>query len=190
MLIMGPSGVGKSTFLNLLTGVLPLQQGDIRVKGCSYQGLSRRQLDRIRADHFGIIFQTLNLIPYLSGRDNAALGVQFSTHRRQRVGHLDQAINSLGVALGLTAKNLDSRATNLSIGQQQRIAMMRALLGRPALIIADEPTSALDPKSTQRFLDTLFDQLDGSEQAVLMVSHDERLIPHFDQVVELKDSTP
>lgn len=190
VLLVGPSGSGKSTLLNLITGVLPVQAGSISLLSESYQGSSRRRLDRLRADHMGVIFQTLNLIPYLSAEANAGLGVRFSMTRQERIASLKSEIARLGQTLGLSATHLQAKAKDLSIGQQQRVAAIRALLGTPELIIADEPTSALDPKATDAFLNALFASVDGAQQGVLMVSHDPRLRSQFDRVIDLEALQP
>lgn len=187
VLVMGPSGSGKSTFLNLVSGVVPVQQGQIELLGQSYSSLSRRQLDRLRADHMGVIFQTLNLIPYLSGYENARVGVRFSGSRSARCPNLKTEIERIATALGLTPELLSKKADHLSIGQQQRIAVIRALLGQPELIIADEPTSALDPIATERFIRELLETLNKQTQSVLMVSHNLALAPFFDRVVEFTE---
>lgn len=186
ILIMGPSGCGKSTLLSLISGALPLQSGDITLTGTTYRMLRGTALDRMRADHLGVIFQTLNLIPYLTGYQNAALGLQFSAIRRRRVLKPSDEIHRLARALGLSQQHLDSQARALSIGQQQRIAVIRALLGRPELILADEPTSALDPKSTERFIQELLGSFDPSTQGMILVSHNPALQPFFDRVIKLK----
>lgn len=187
ILIMGPSGCGKSTFLNLISGVLPLQSGEIELNGTAYSGLKPSALDTIRADHLGVIFQTLNLIPYLTGAENAALGLRFSKQRQARVDNTAAEIHRLAIALGLTAHQLAAKASHLSIGQQQRIAVIRALLGRPELILADEPTSALDPIATERFMQEMLGSFDPSTQAVLLVSHNPALSPFFDRVIEFQE---
>ncbi len=189
VLLVGPSGAGKSTLLNLITGVLPVQTGSICLLAQSYRGALRKGLDRLRADHMGVIFQTLNLIPYLSAEANAGLGVRFSKTRQKHIVNLESEIARLGQTLGLSATHLQAKAKDLSIGQQQRVAVIRALLGTPELIIADEPTSALDPQSTDAFIDELFTSLDTTTQGVLMVSHDPSLRERFDRVIEL-EATP
>lgn len=186
ILVTGPSGIGKSTLLNLVTGVQTLQQGTIELLGNNYSKLSTRQLDDLRANHMGIIFQSLNLIPYLNGFENAQLGVLFSKKRSVEAANLRQEIERIGRQLGMNEELLKKPAKHLSIGQQQRVAAIRALLGKPELIIADEPTSALDGETSDRFMTELIESLDPSTQAVLMVSHDPRLVPFFDRVVELK----
>jgi putative ABC transport system ATP-binding protein len=185
IIVVGPSGSGKSTFLNLLSGVLPIQTGSIRLLGNSYRDLSPIQLDTVRANHIGIIFQSLNLIPYLSGFDNAFLGLEFSKARRTKVEDRASAAALLGSGLGLTLNTLKKKPHQLSIGQQQRIAVIRAMLGSPELILADEPTSALDPKATKNFVSELNDSIEKSAQAIVVVSHNPDLIPWFDRVISL-----
>ncbi len=185
ILIVGPSGSGKSTFLNLLSGVLPNQHGTITLNGCDYTTQTRQQLDQLRADHIGIIFQSLNLIPYLTGFENAALSLQFSKERRAQVTDINTSIDQLADGLGLTSDILAKQPKAMSIGQQQRIAVIRAMLGKPALILADEPTSALDPVATEQFMTELTRSIDPTKQAVIVVSHNPALIPLFDRVVQI-----
>jgi len=185
--VVGPSGSGKSTLLNLITGVLPLQTGSIQLKEFTYEQLSTRDLDIVRADHIGVIFQSLNLIPYLTALDNAQLGLQFSRRRRSQVSDTRTVISELAIQLGLSADLLGQKPSELSIGQQQRVAAIRALIGKPELIIADEPTSALDPHATQLFMDQLSSSIDPETQAVIVVSHNPSIIPLFDRVISIGD---
>ena len=186
LLIMGPSGCGKSTLLNLISGVLPTTHGHIQLLDHAYESLSSRDLDRLRADHMGVIFQTLNLIPHLSARANASLSLRFSTLRSERIDNLQAEYQRLVKALGLSDHLLNKLAKHLSIGQQQRIAAMRALLGHPELILADEPTSALDPDSSHQFMRELLGSFDRSRQGLVMVSHNPELTKFFDRVVQLE----
>lgn len=185
--VVGPSGSGKSTLLNLITGVLPLQTGSIQLKEFTYEQLSARDLDVVRADHIGVIFQSLNLIPYLTALDNAQLGLQFSRRRRSQVSDTRTVISELAIQLGLSADLLGQKPSELSIGQQQRVAAIRALIGKPELIIADEPTSALDPHATRLFMDQLSSSIDPETQAVIVVSHNPSIIPLFDRVISIGD---
>lgn len=189
VLIMGASGCGKSTLLNLISGVLPISQGEITLLGAKYSDLNARALDQLRADHMGVIFQTLNLIPYLSGHTNASLGLRFSPLRNRRIDAITTEIMRLADALGLTGDILERPANQLSIGQQQRIAVIRALLGRPELILADEPTSALDPDATQQFMRELIGSFDASRQGMIVVSHNPELAAFFDTVITLETHT-
>jgi len=188
IVVVGASGSGKSTLLNLITGVLPLQTGSIQLKEFKYEQLSGRDLDAMRADHIGVIFQSLNLIPYLTALDNAKLGLQFSTRRRSQVSDAGAVISELATQLGLSVDLLGQKPSELSIGQQQRIAAIRALIGEPELIIADEPTSALDPHATQLFMDQLSSSVDPETQAVIVVSHNPSIIPLFDRVISIGDT--
>ncbi|MDP5325641.1 MAG: ATP-binding cassette domain-containing protein [Litorivicinaceae bacterium] len=183
--LVGPSGSGKTTLLNLLTGIIPIQAGSVIMLNHVFAALSSRELDHIRATHIGLLFQTLNLLPYLDAATNVALGVRFSAARRARVKHLSRDIEALFQALGLGLELLSRPVNQLSTGQQQRVAAARALLGGPELIIADEPTSALDPVSGQRFLDALFSSMDRDRQAALVVTHDPQVAKAFDRQIVL-----
>ena len=185
VLLCGTSGSGKTTLLNLIAGALKIQTGEITLAENQYSGLSSSQLDKIRADHIGYVFQALNLIPFLSVAENISLGVKFSKKRRASINHLTDEITRLVESLGLSPQILNAAVNHLSIGQQQRVAVARALLGRPQLILADEPTSALDHASKSNFLNELSTTFDPSSQAILMVSHDLSLAPHFDTVIDM-----
>ncbi|MBT4109990.1 MAG: ATP-binding cassette domain-containing protein, partial [Pelagibacterales bacterium] len=142
VLIYGESGVGKSTFLNLLSGTLNPQEGAIQILGTNIVKTSSSIKDRIRGDHFGIVFQTFNLLPYITVKNNILLGKAYST-RKQSISNSDE-VQILMDKLSLNYNELiDRKAYELSIGQQQRVAVARALIGKPEIIIADEPTSAL-----------------------------------------------
>ena len=184
LLISGFSGCGKTTLLSLIAGALQLQVGDIKFDNQNYSSMSSLLLDRHRADHIGYIFQTLNLIPFLSVSENIGLGIRFSQSRKSRVGNLNQEINRLVDSLGLDKEALNTPVNRLSVGQQQRVAAARALLGKPDLILADEPTSALDSDTTKKFLNEMMETFDASKQAIIMVSHDASIAPYFDSVID------
>ena len=192
LLLIGPSGSGKSTLLSLLCGIVTPDQGQIRILGSDLTTLDASARDRFRVEHFGIIFQMFNLLPYLSVIDNALLPLSFSKSRRQRVVEGASSINAearrLLEQLGLDADVFAKRsAARLSVGQQQRVAAARALIGRPEILVADEPTSALDRKHQRHFLELLFSEAEEAGTTVIMVSHDETLAPEFDRVVDLTD---
>ena len=153
LLISGFSGCGKTTLLSLIAGALRLQEGSINFNDTDYSDMSSMSLDKFRADHIGYIFQTLNLIPFLNVSENIALGIKFSKNRKSKVSDMHQEIERLISSLGLEKEILNTAIDNLSVGQQQRVAVARALLGKPDLILADEPTSALDNDTTKKFLD-------------------------------------
>ena len=191
LLLVGPSGSGKSTFLNLVAGVVKPSSGRLDVLGTDVAQLSNAARDRYRAEHFGIIFQMFNLLPYASIVDNVLLPLSFAPQRRARAGQngpvASEALRLLA-SLGLETSELQGlSAANLSVGQQQRVAAARALIGRPELIVADEPTSALDRDRQDAFLDLLFAELAAAGSALIMVSHEENLASRFDRVLRLDE---
>ena len=190
--ISGPSGSGKSTLLGLIGGVLTPGSGTVSVLGESLGGLSAARRDALRVDRIGFIFQLFNLLPYLSVRDNVALPCRFSARRRQRAtasglevgAEADRLLGRLGLDdPGL----LDRRVTELSIGQQQRVAAARALIGQPDLLIADEPTSSLDADARASFIELLMTECRAAGSAIVFVSHDRSLAVRFDRQVDLLD---
>ncbi len=189
--LYGPSGSGKSTLLGLIAGVIAPQSGQLNILGNDLAAMTQSQRDRFRADHIGVIFQTFNLLPYLSVIENILLGCEFSNARRhkaeQHKGGAEGAASELLVQLGLSDDVRDRPVTALSIGQQQRVAVARALIGGPDIVIADEPTSALDTASRLRFLDLLNAACDASGTTLLFVSHDMTLAAQFDRQVELNE---
>lgn len=189
--LRGPSGSGKSTFLGLIAGVLEARSGRIEVLGHDMTGLSGPKRDALRADRLGVIFQMFNLVPYLSVVQNVTLPCRFSKARRKAVsdaGGVGAEAERLLSRLGLTDKKLIRRAvTDLSVGQQQRVAVARALIGGPDLVIADEPTSALDADARDRFIELLNEEASRSGAALLFVSHDASLASHFDRSVDLTE---
>ncbi|MDO8267829.1 MAG: ABC transporter ATP-binding protein [Moraxellaceae bacterium] len=184
----GPSGTGKSTLLALLAGVLLPSQGTIRLDGEDVAHMSASRRDAWRADHLGFVFQQFNLLPWLSVMDNVLLPLRFSTARRSRLdGSPAEEAGRLLTDLKLPSSLWSQPASSLSIGQQQRVAVARALIGRPPLVIADEPTSALDTDTQLAFLDLLFSECKQHGTAVLFVSHDLRLSVRFDRAVALAE---
>ena len=184
----GPSGSGKTTLLGLLAGVLVPRTGSVRVLGTELATLSGGARDRFRAEHLGYVFQMFNLIPYLSVRDNITLPCRLSAARRARLDGADPAAEAAHLAerLGIAAA-LDEPVTALSVGQQQRVAVARALIGAPELVVCDEPTSALDADRRDRFLELLFARCEEAGSALVFVSHDLSLAPRFARTVELRD---
>jgi putative ABC transport system ATP-binding protein len=181
----GPSGSGKSTLLNLVAGVSRPRAGQLEVLGQPLHRLSGAARDRFRADHIGLIFQQFNLIPYLSAFDNVRLSCRFSSRRRQRAKDVEAAAARLLKRLDLDVTLWSRPASALSVGQQQRVAAARALIGAPELVIADEPTSALDAERQNAFLDLLTQECAISGAALLFVSHDRRLSAGFARALEM-----
>ena len=192
LLLIGPSGSGKSTLLSLLCGIVTPDKGVIHVLDEDLSSMDAAARDRFRVEHFGIIFQMFNLLPYLSVIDNVLLPLSFSSARRRRATDggvsVDHEARRLLGRLGLDVDEFATRsAARLSVGQQQRVAAARALIGRPEILVADEPTSALDRKHQRHFLELLFSEAEAVGTTVIMVSHDETLAPEFDRVVDLSE---
>ena len=206
LFIRGGSGAGKTTLISIIGGLLRPDSGRVELLGQNLGALSAGARDRFRADHVGFIFQMFNLVPYLSLTDNVLLACRFSTRRRQRALHtrapaetgraatasghhaLVEEARRLLERLQLPASVIArKRVTELSVGQQQRVAVARALIGRPELIIADEPTSALDAAARAGFLELLFEECEAAGASLLFVSHDEALAARFPSSLALEN---
>jgi len=182
----GPSGCGKSTLLGLMAGVLVARQGRVSLLGQDWAQLSGGARDARRAEHVGVIFQQFNLLPYVSVLDNVLLPCRFSAARARRcAGGPAAAAQALLRRVALPPALWPRRADALSVGQQQRVAAARSLIGRPDLVIADEPTSALDAALRDDFMTLLLDECRAGGSTLVFVSHDERLAPHFDERLSL-----
>lgn len=187
VLLLGESGSGKSTLLSLICGIVTAHSGRVMLGDTDLAALRAGARDRFRAEQIGVIFQQFNLLPYASVSDNILLPLRFAPDRRKRAGDAAEQARTLCHALGLPDGVGQTAAGRLSVGQQQRVAVARALIGQPPLIVADEPTSALDAATQDGFLRLLFDQTRATGAALLMVSHDARLGDRFDRVVSLPD---
>lgn len=193
LFVKGPSGSGKSTLLSLLTAINTPQQGSIKLLGTDISRLKQGQRDQFRADNIGYIFQQFNLLPYLNVIDNVCLACDFSNKRKQKImsdyPDIKNPIQFEAMRL-LTALNLpkaiqNQKASHLSIGQQQRVAAARALMGSPSLVIADEPTSALDHDNREAFIKLLMQEVTRNQATLIFVSHDPTLEPLFEQTIDL-----
>ena len=190
LFLVGPSGSGKTTLLSLLGGVILPTAGSIRILGTDMAQLPVGRRDRFRVDHVGFIFQLFNLVPYLPVLENVMLPCRFSARRRKRTlahaSSVEESARHLLAALELGEDVLlRRRVTDLSIGQQQRVAAARALIGAPEIVIADEPTSALDETTRTRFLTLLFAECERQNSSLVFVSHDRRLESLFDRSVSM-----
>ncbi len=187
VLLLGESGSGKSTLLSLICGTILPNHGTISIDGININRMSGGKRDQLRAEAIGVIFQQFNLLPFGTVRDNILLPLHFAPKRRERVRTLKAEVEKLCAALDLPKGIEKTKANTLSVGQQQRVAVARALIGHPPLVLADEPTSALDAATQTSFLKLLFDQTASHDTSVVMVSHDPRLGDHFDRVIQMKD---
>ncbi|WP_274708993.1 ABC transporter ATP-binding protein [Variovorax sp. S12S4] len=186
----GPSGCGKSTLLSLLAGVLVADEGRVTLLGHDWSQLSGAARDRCRVAHVGYIFQQFNLLPYLSVLDNVLLPCRFSQRREAqaaRSGSSREQAEHLLDQMGLDHNLWKRQAMQLSVGQQQRVAAARALIGQPEVVIADEPTSALDEDRREAFLDVLLTACATNQSALVFVSHDQRIAQRFARHVLLPD---
>jgi len=183
--VHGPSGGGKSTLLNLLSGMLQADTGEVSVMGQRLDKISSRQRDRFRADHIGYIFQQFNLIPYLDAIDNIKLAHQFA--KENTSSSLEDEIKSLLSSFYIDPADWQKPVAKLSIGQQQRIAIARAMVNKPELLIADEPTSSLDQNNRDNFMKELMAMVSEHNTTLLFVSHDMSLAKHFNRIDALAD---
>jgi putative ABC transport system ATP-binding protein len=185
----GPSGSGKSTLLGVLGGVLRADEGSVRLTAAGQvhelSGMRGHARDRLRVDHVGFVFQQFNLVPYLGVLENVLLPCRFSAVRRRRAAQPEDEARRLLGALRIGGELWSRPVTQLSVGQQQRVAAARALIGRPGLIVADEPTSALDAATQDAFIELLLSQCRATGATLLFVSHDRRLAHHFTRDVAL-----
>ena len=186
--LYGPSGSGKTTLLGVLAGVLEANEGEVRVLDEDIAALSGAQRDAFRAEHIGYVFQMFNLIPYLSVLDNIALPVRMHAGRRSRLDGAGAKETAAQLAGQLRIGDLLKKpVTELSVGQQQRVAACRALIGAPELIVADEPTSSLDFDRREEFLELLFQECERAGATLVFVSHDRTLEGMFSRTISLPD---
>jgi len=178
--VVGRSGSGKSTFLNLISGLIPCKQGSILVEGLELVGLGEGARDKIRRDKIGMVFQTYQLLPEFSALENVQLGTLFSKVDSQERAH--SLIDEVGLS-GLA----DRRPSELSVGQQQRVSLARALIKQPTLILADEPTGALDQETGVQMCELIQNLARRNKATVLFVTHDMILAKRFDQQVDISD---
>lgn len=183
--LYGPSGYGKSTLLNILAGVLETNDGTVEVLGKNLHDMSQSGRDHLRGENVGYIFQIFNLIPYLNIKENIVLPCLINKKRGQGIDFYAQA-DDLIKTLGLT-EHAHKNVTDLSIGQQQRVAAARALIGNPRLIIADEPTSSLDEKNTTEFMNLLLSEWEKRKFTLVFVSHDTGLKQYFPRTLSLPE---
>ena len=175
-LILGNSGSGKTTLLNLMSGLLKPSSGEILFEGVKYSNLNEKDLDSLRAENFGFIFQKLNLIEYLSIKQNLALVKdKFNSY------DVDKIISELG----LSGKS-NQEVKNLSFGEAQRVAIARGVINNPKVIFADEPTSALDDTNTEIVMKMIFDYVNKNNSTLVVCTHDDRVKKFFSNAMVIK----
>lgn len=175
-LILGNSGSGKTTLLNLMSGLLKPSSGEILFEGVKYSTLNEKDLDSLRAENFGFIFQKLNLIEYLSIKENLALV-------KDKLNSYD--VEKMIGELGLTKKS-NQEVKNLSFGEAQRVAIARGVINNPKVIFADEPTSALDDSNTEIVMKMIFDYVNKNNSTLVVCTHDDRVKKFFSNAMVLK----
>lgn len=178
-LLLGPSGSGKTTLIYLICGLLSPQSGAVRVAGEDLTNLPQARRDEVRREHIGVVFQTLRLVSALSVRGNLLLAQKLAGKPRN-AADIDALLDRLGIA-----HRAGARSAALSQGEAQRAAIARAVIAKPALLIADEPTSALDDENTARVAELLKETAGAQGSALLIATHDARLRNHFPRTVEL-----
>lgn len=184
--LFGPSGTGKTTLLEVLAGVLVPQSGQVKINGVDLVTMNSRQRDQFRSLNLGYIFQSFNLIPYLSVQENILLPLSLRQNGLKNESALLKEMDSLIQRLGLES-HINDKVMELSVGQQQRVAVARALLAKPQVILADEPTSALDQDHRERFLKVLFDLCKEQGTTLVFVSHDRTIQHLFDRSISLSE---
>ena len=180
--IHGPSGCGKTTLLRLIAGLINPIQGSISVFNQRIDLMNQREKDRFRAKNIGFVFQEFNLVPYLSAIENVRLAQKFAG---QKIKMVD--LFALFSNLNLKDHDLYKPTSQLSIGEKQRVAIVRAMINRPNLIIADEPTSSLDKTNKEDFMNLLMDSSESNGTLLLFVSHEFQLSSSFNKVIALDE---
>ena len=184
IILTGPSGAGKTTLLSLVGALRAVQEGSINVLGTELSGLPMRQLNNVRR-HIGFIFQDHNLFEALTARQTLKIAMQLFPGRYSREDYNSMPVSILA-ALGME-RYIDDKPEKLSTGQKQRIAIARALINRPKLILADEPTASLDSASSDSVMNLLHQATRDDDATVIMITHDSRIFHHADRTVQMTD---
>lgn len=178
-LLLGNSGSGKTTLLHILTGILKPEHGTVNIDGTAVYNLSSKELDRFRGQNIGIVFQRPHLIKSLSISENLAIAQSFAGLPAD-LNRIDEVLTSLGIA-----DKKDAYPEGLSQGQLQRVSIGRAVINKPALLIADEPTSSLDDKNATAVLNLLLQQSQLNQATLIVATHDKRVKDAFTNTYQL-----
>lgn len=183
VVLRGESGSGKTTLLHVISGIVPADSGSIRLEGVELMGFSESKRDRIRAVKMGYVFQTFNLLPAFTALENVRLGMSFSRGKAGGAKDSERAKELLKrVGLGDRMHYLPSQ---LSVGQQQRVAVARAMVNRPILLLADEPTANVDPSNQDRIIELIAKECQEEGVAMLLVTHSDAVASRFSRVERL-----
>lgn len=181
VVLLGPSGCGKSTLLHIIAGITRPDSGTVELDGIQLTRYSEAACDRIRANKIGYVFQTFNLLPAFSALENVLLGMSFATDR-QSPARATELLKQVGLG-----HRLNNKPAALSVGEQQRVAVARALANRPALLLADEPTANVDPNNQRQIVELIRQRCAAENVALLMVTHSRDVADPFDRVEQLTD---
>ncbi|MFZ0341865.1 MAG: ABC transporter ATP-binding protein [Gaiellaceae bacterium] len=179
--VMGPSGSGKSTLMHILAGLDKPTAGTVMIAGTEITGLDDSALTRLRRRHIGFVFQFFNLLPMLNAEENVLLPLSIAGEKPDRAW-LDELLGKMGLD-----KRRSHRPSELSGGEQQRVAIARSLVSRPTILFADEPTGNLDSKTGGEILDLIRDSVDSYGQTTVMVTHEPRAASTADRILFLSD---
>lgn len=183
--IIGTSGYGKTTMLNIIAGIITPQKGSVKVNDQIINKLEDAERRNFRIQRIGFIFQDFKLIPYLNVMDNILLPYRINSSISMNNETLQSAV-SIAEELGIKDK-MKKYPSKLSQGERQRVAICRALLNRPSLILADEPTGNLDPENKKKIMDILFDSVDKFKATLITVTHDHDMLRGFDRTIDFKN---
>jgi len=179
--ILGPSGCGKTTLLHVIAGIRRPDTGTVEIAGLDIAQLHEAGCDRFRAENIGYVFQTFNLLPAFTALENVALGMRFARSNRDP-GRARQLLDRVGLA-----HRMSHKPTTMSVGEQQRVAVARALANRPKLLLADEPTANVDPANKKSIVDLLIETCREEEITLLIVTHDMSVTERFQRIDHLQE---
>ncbi len=180
VVLRGESGGGKTTLLHIISGIVSADSGSIRLDGTELTNFSEATRDRIRADKMGYVFQTFNLLPAFTALENVCLGMTFA-RKKMNSERGKELLNKVGLS-----DRMHYLPSQLSVGQQQRVAVARALANKPRLLLADEPTANVDPVNQKRIIDLIKDVCRQESVAILLVTHSDEIASRFERVERLE----